>query len=323
MKPIIWGMIIVGGVFAAGQATVPNVPAPNRDAALTAYVLGPDDQITIRAVDVEEIRDTPVRIDADGYLRIPLAGRVKAAGLTTSELESVVSAKLRPLVLHPDVSISITEFRSQPVSVIGAVKNPGVYQLQGRKTLVEVLSMAGGLDAAAGPAIRISRSLARWGKIPLRNAAEDDSGQYSTAEVSSKTVLDGTSPQDNILLLPGDTVSVARAEMVYVIGQVQRSGGFPLNEHERITTLQALSLAGGLDRSAAPKRALILRPAKDGPARTEVPVNLAKILEGHGEDVALKPNDILFVPSSAPKRAAARVAEAAVQMGTGIVIWRR
>jgi polysaccharide export outer membrane protein len=111
--------------------------------------------------------------------------------------------------------------------------------------------------------------------------------------------------------------------MVYVIGQVQHSGGFILNERESLSVLKALSLAGGLDHAASPKNARILRASAGASSRLEIPVDLKMILSGQTSDVPLQPEDILFIPSSLPKKAAIRAAEAAIQIGTGLVIWGR
>src|SRR5437588_2346223 len=126
---------------------------------------------------------------------------------------------------EPDVSISISEFRSQPISILGAVQNPGVHQLQGRKNLFAVLSLAGGLRQDAGYRVRITRKL-EWGRIPLPGALDDPSGQFSTASVSIKSIMDATSPAENIAIKPEDVISVPKADLVYVIGAVHKSGGF-------------------------------------------------------------------------------------------------
>ncbi len=293
-------------------------------AARQSYVLGPDDQIEVRAAETDfSERPIAVRIDLSGYVRLPMIGRIRASGLTVSQLESEISQRLKTYVREPDVSVSIVQFRSQPVSVIGAVKNPGVHQLEGRKTLIEMLALAGGLDTTvAGSRIKITRR-AEWGPIPLKTASKDPTGQYSVAEVSVKSILDAKNPEDNLTICPFDVISVPRAELIYVTGQVQRSGGFVLNENETMTVLQAVTLAGGLDRAASPQNARILRRTSAASNRAEIAVDMAKIFQGKMADVPLQPDDILFVPASAPKRAALRAVEAAIQLGTGVVIWRR
>jgi len=296
---------------AAWQAGVPG-----------AYVLGADDQIAVRVSDAEEISDKPMRIESDGYIRLPMIGRVKAAGLTVEQLEERIAAGLKVYMKEPDVTVSIVEFRSQPVSVIGSVKNPGVHQLQGRKTLVEILSLAGGLAEDAGYSVKITR-LREWGRIPLPSAKDDPTGGFSVAEVRLAGILEARSPEENIIVLPQDVVSVPRAEMVYVVGQVPRAGGFVLRERETLSVLQALSLAGGTDHAAAPQNARILRSAAGVASRAEIPVNLKRILAGQEPDVPLEKEDILFIPSSTPKKAMGRLADAAIQITTGLVIFRR
>lgn len=288
----------------------------------SGYVVGPGDQLTFHVVDVPEIGEKPVPVDGSGFVHLALAGRIKAAGLTVAEMEAEVGERLRGYLLHPDVSVSVAEFRSQPVSIIGAVKNPGVQQLQGRKTLIEMLSLAGGLDATAGPTVKIARRL-EWGKIPLDRAVSDSTGQFSVAEVSVKSILGAKNPDENILIKPQDVISVPRAEIVFVIGQVLKPGEFVMHDHERVTALQALSMAGGLDHTAKPEHARILRQVRGAASQTEVPIDLKKIMAGKAPDLPLQSDDILFVPSNTSEKVALRALEAAIQTGTGIAIWRR
>jgi polysaccharide export outer membrane protein len=215
----------------------------------------------------------------------------------------------------------MAEFRSQPVSVLGAVQQPGAHQVTGRKTLFEVLSLAGGLRQDAGYAIKITRRRA-MGPLPLAGARPDPTGEFLVGEVNVRSVMEARNPQENITVMPEDVISVPKADMVYVIGAVRRSGGFVLSEKEHISALEALSLAEGLDRTASSKSTRILRLLDDG-RRIEIPVDLEKILAGRAKDVSLQTNDILFVPTSGPKKVGLRAIEAAVQAGTGIVIFRR
>ena len=317
-------LVLLCGISGIHAQEAPKQPAaPGSPVELrSTYLLGPDDQITIRAAECEEISDKAVRVGLDGYIRLPLVGRVRAAGFTVAQLETDLMGRLKEFVREPEVAVAVTEFRSQPVSVIGCVKAPGIHQLQGQKTLIEILSLAGGLADDAGPVVKVTRRL-EMGRIPLPGAADDSTGEYSVAQVKLQAVLQASSPEQNIVIRPHDVISVPRAEMIYVTGQVVRSGGFVLNERESISVLQALALAGGLDRAASPKNSRILRRASAASSRVEVPVDLSKIMDSRAEDLPLKPDDILFIPNSAPKRAALRAIEAAIQTGTGVVIWRR
>jgi polysaccharide biosynthesis/export protein len=315
--------VVLRFLIAAILVTGLSAPAEEPGEVRATYMLGPDDQISIRSLEAEEISDKPVRIDMSGHIRLPLVGRIRAGGLTVEELETQIIERLKVYIKEPEVAVAIVEFRSQPVSVLGAIKNPGIHQLQGRKSLTEILSLAGGLSDTAGPVVKITRKQ-EYGRIPLKTAAQDPTGGFSIAEVSLAGILNARNPEENIVILPYDVVTVPRAQMVYVTGQVQRSGGFVLNEKETLSVLQALSLAGGLDRAASPQNARILRPEAPGVnARAEIPVDVRKIYQGKERDVRLMPEDILFIPSSVPKKAALRAAEAAIQIGTGVAIWRR
>src|SRR5579863_6528993 len=244
----------------------------------STYVLGPEDQIVIRALHADEISDKPVRISSDGAIKLPLIGTVHAAGLTISQLEAALTERLEVYVQKPQVAVSVTEMRSQPVSVLGAMNNPGVIQLQGRKTLVELLSLAGGLRQDAGHKVEITRAVS-WGELPLPGAHLDPTGKYYIAEVDVDSILRATHPEQNIQIRPEDVISVPRAEMVYVVGEVGKAGGFVLHDRENISVLQAVSLAEGLSKTASASHARILR-AGDDQERREIPVPLQKILEG-------------------------------------------
>lgn len=306
--------MLAGGV-GAQTPDVTESHAPAED-----YALGPGDQVIIHAVDLEEVGDKPFRVDMAGEINVPLAGHILVAGHTVQQLEAELIQRLKAEVINPKVTVFISEYQSQPVSVLGAVNKPGVYQVQGRKTLLEVLSEANGLRNDAGNSIKITRQK-EYGTIPLASAKEDVSGAFTVAEVSVKSLMDAKNPADNILIRPNDTVSVPRAELVYVVGAVRRPGGFVLTEKETISALQAISLAEGLESVSAPNCARILRKGAGG-ERTEIPVDLKQVLAGKTPDVALQANDILFIPISAARSALLRGLEAAVQMGTGVVIYR-
>ena len=288
----------------------------------STHLLGPEDQIVIHALHAQEISEKPIRVDPVGDIRLPLIGQVHAAGLTLGQLQQELATRLKVHVQRPEVSVEIVEHKSQPVSVVGAVKNPGVYQLQGSKTLIEMISAAGGADPDAGSLVKITRRR-EWGSIPLPGARLDDSGEFMVGQVNLQSLIAASNPVENLAIYPHDVVSVPRAKLVYAIGEVHKSGGFVLREEETISVLQVLSLAEGLQQTAAREHAKILRAVPGSRQRVELTVNLKQIISGKAEDIALRPNDILFVPNSAARSAALRTLEAAIQMGTGVVIWRR
>jgi polysaccharide export outer membrane protein len=310
------------GVAAANSQQSSTAPIEGHLEASTSsnYTLGPDDVITLAIADLDEISNKPVRIDMKGDINLAVVGRVHAAGLTTEQLANILSVRLKRFLRDPEVVVSIVEFRSQPVSVLGAVGSPGVHQLEGHKTLFEVLSAAGGLRADAGNTVTITRNL-RWGPIPLANAKDDETGQYSVATVSSRSIMTGENPAENIAIKPDDVISVAKADLVYVIGSVKKPGGFVLGQNESISTLQVLALAEGLNPSAASDRAKIMRLVPGTSTRTEIPINLKKLLAGKASDLPLQHDDILFIPNSTAKSALIRGTETALAIGTGIAIY--
>src|SRR5207247_8690786 len=159
------------------------------------------DQIVIHAVDVPDISEKPQKLDRGGDLRLPMGGRVHAAGMTVAELERELTKRLKLYLEEPDVSITVVESRSQPVSIIGAVAASGIKQLEGGKTLVEVLSMAGGLTADAGPTVRIARKLGQ-GRIPLPEAADDPTGAFSIVALDARALHYGRTPSRHMIVPP-------------------------------------------------------------------------------------------------------------------------
>jgi polysaccharide export outer membrane protein len=312
-------LLAVAMLALPAWAQQPNRPeGPQRG----TYVLGPDDVISVRVSDAEEFGDKPIRIGSNGYITLPMVGRVLASGRTAEDVEKEITAKLKTYIRNPEASVSVVEQKSQPVSVFGSVNTPGVFQLQGRKTLVEILALAGGTRPEAGYSVKITREK-EWGPIPLPNATSDSSGQFSVAEVDLKKITEAKNPAENILIMPKDVITVPRGEMVYVIGDVKRSGGFVLSDKAHISVLQALSMAAGLEKTASSSNAKILR-ASNTPdnKRTEIPVDLKKVMQGKEQDVPMEPEDILLVPGSKSRTALIRGLESALQIGSGLAIYR-
>jgi len=314
--------VLLGAAVTLLALPVFGQPAGRPEGPPRIYLLGPDDVITVHVVDAEEFPEKPIRIGPNGSITLPMVGRVEAGGRTAEALEKEIAERLKTYIRNPEVSVNLSEQRSQPVSVIGAVGTPGVQQLQGRKTLVEILSLAGGARADAGSSVKITRQK-EWGPIPLPNAVTDPSGQFSVAEVNLRAIMDARNPAENILIMPNDVISVPRAQAVYVIGDVKRPGEFVLGEKPRVSVLQALAMASGLERTAASSKARILRAsATPDLKRMEIIVNLKKILAGQDEDLPMQPEDILLVPGSRTKTALIRGLESALQIGSGIAIYR-
>lgn len=289
----------------------------------TDYVIGPEDVLEVDVFNASDLNKI-VRVANDGGITLPLVGRIAAAGLTTEQLRKQLESKYGKIYLeNPQVTVFVREYHAQPVSVIGAVERPGLYQLTGPRTLIEMLSMAGGLakrsSAPAGRVVFVTRK-SGFGDLPsvegMRLVASDK------VEVNLRRLLYSHEDALNIAIKPIDIVIVSQADIVYVVGEVRRPGGFVLEDREKITVLQALALAEGITGTASKSSARIIRRSEDG-SRTEIPLDVGKILKGKAQDLELAANDVLFVPTSSGKAAAKRGAEAAIGTLSGILVYRR
>ncbi len=308
---------------AAALDTAENAPQASVKAAAAAYVLGPEDQLSVHVVDLEDISDKPVRIDPNGYLELPLIGRIHAAGLTVEQLRAALCAQASKYIDTPQITINVLEYRSRPVSILGEVNSPGLHQLIGPTRLIDVISLAGGLKPDAGQKLILTRQI-KQGPLPLPDAHPDASGDYSVASVRLNNLIDGSDPSANIEVRANDVISVSHSDLVYVVGEVKKAGGIKLNSDETMSITQALSLAEGTGPGAAPRKARILRAVNGKPSNTnEIPVNLSLVLAGKAPDLELHANDVLFVPDNIPASAMKRATEAAIEMATGVMIYRR
>ncbi len=289
----------------------------------TTNRLGPGDEVSVSVLGLKEIMpNTPIRVSTIGDLNLPMVGTVHVGGMTPIEAEQAIRTKLEDVMQDPQVSLRVTDYQSQPVSVIGAVANAGVKQVVGEKTILEMLSLAGGLKQDAGYQLKITRDR-RWGTIPLAGARETLDGKFSVCDVNLRQLMNGTNPHENILVKPHDVLTVPTADLVYVLGEVNKPGGFVLHERENMSVLQAIALAEGIEKTAEPKHVRILHKTDGIAGREETELNLSKIMDGREEDRTLQPNDILIVPPNIPRKAMIRALETAVQIGAGVVIWRR
>ena len=276
------------------QPAAPPLPA---DSIRPNYVLGPNDQVLVRAPQAEEINEKPFRIDAEGFINMPLVGRIRAGGLTVQELEADLVKRLREYIREPQVIITVVQFRSEPVFFVGAFQRPGIYPLQGRRTLVEMLASIGGLQSNASRRIKVTRR-AEYGPIPLPSAIDDPEKKISTVEIGLGSLRENVNPAEDIVLEPYDVISVSRAELVYINGEVARVGGIELGERDSISIAQALTLSGGFTRDANRGKVRILRQVGDTTRRAPIEVDLKRVFQGKDEDIPLLPNDVLYVPRS-------------------------
>lgn len=279
---------------AFGQAS-PSQPVAAQPVIRPDYALGPDDQILLRVPQEESLNERPFRVDAEGFLDLPVVGRIRVAGLTVRALEELITTRLREFIVEPTVSITVVQFRNEPIFMVGAFRAPGIYPLQGRRTLVEMLTAAGGLAPNASRRIRVSRRQ-EYGPIPLPNAIVDEEKKTSYVEVSILALAESINSPDDLILQAYDVVSVERAERVYVSGNVTRPGALELGERDYISVTQAISEAGGFAQFAQVGKVRVLRPVMGTTRRAQLEVDLQRILAGKDNDFPLMPNDVLFVP---------------------------
>lgn len=285
--------------------------------------LGPGDQLLISVADLDEVKGNTIRIAQDGTLDLPLIGVLPVGGMNVAALRNLLAARYAKYVATPQVTVQLVSSENRTVSVIGEVNAPNTQELTGPLTLLGAISKAGGIRPDAGPKVIITRE-ARWGALPVANAAPSTDGAFYRGSLDVDDLLAGKTPENNISLRPGDVITVPKGSIVYVIGDVKRAGGFPLRSSGSISLVEALALAEGLGPNAKSGNAKILRPVPGDKAakREEIQVDISQVLAGKRTDPQMFADDILFVPSSAAKTGIRRAAEAALQISTGILIYR-
>lgn len=266
------------------------------------YVLGPDDQILIRAAQMPDISDRPFRIDADGFVDLPVVGRVQAGGLTIRAFEAELLAKLKEFVVSPTVYVTLAQLRGDPVFLIGAFRTPGIYPLSRRQTLLELLTSVGGLLPNASRRIRVTRRT-EYGGLPLPGAVESPDKKVSSVLISMESLSESVNPEEDIVLQPFDIITAERAEKVYVSGEVGRTSSIELGERTSILVSQALTEAGGFTLAAKRDKVRVLRLISGTNRRSEIVVDASAIFAGKARDFPLLPNDVLYVPRGVGPRA--------------------
>jgi polysaccharide export outer membrane protein len=305
-----------GWLFAQGTArqsakSIVEQPPGNAAAASHAALeiaskplvrLGPGDLLEVRVFDTPELTQT-IRVNDLGDASFSLIGHLHVGDLTPDEARDGIAHKLVDghFLVNPQVSVLIQEYGTQGVSVLGEVQKPGVYSVLGNRTLLDVISQAGGTTMYAGSSVTVKRnSDGTLLTIPLtRNA---------TNTLAS-----------DVRLQPGDKVIIPRASLVYVLGDVGRPGGFLMQNGGRMTVLQAMALAGGQTRTASMDNARLIHKTDSG--YTDAHIRLKKIMNGHEPDTELQAEDILYVPNSAAKSLIYRTAPGIVQSASSAAVY--
>jgi polysaccharide export outer membrane protein len=307
--------IAVASLASAQQQADPNhvgagVTSFSDGANLPVEKIGRDDLIGIAVYDSPELTRT-VRVGSDGDLRLPmLRQHIHAAGLYPSDLENAISTALREenVLVEPLVTVSVVEYRSRPITVVGAVKAPVTFQATGTVTLLDAISRAGGLAENAGSEILVSHS----------PSSTNDKGITLTDRIPVRSLIGGEDPAVNLHLEGGEDIRVPEAGRVFVLGRVKKPGAFYITDGSESSVMKALALSEGLD-SFPSHSAYIYRLESGSGGRNEIPVDLKKIMDRKTADVALLPNDILYIPNASGARASLKALEITAGLGAAAV----
>jgi protein involved in polysaccharide export with SLBB domain len=365
------------------------------------YLIGNGDLVEISVFDVPEL-SREIRVSQVGTLGIPLVPvRLQVAGLTEAQAEQKIAEVLEAngLVSHPEVSVVVKEHRSRPITIVGAVNHPMVYEADRIVTVLEVLAEAGGITQDASDTVIISRgkppvfaeinqpvpvtpqsssvapgtaesisaeppeldtagnpvSAPAPAVVPQQNppssqpspafpsasdmpqqapvvtedasappipVTDSSANAGSIITVNLNDLLEKGNMHNNIVLQAGDVITVPHAGIVYVLGAVNRPGGFVVsNDRSQFTTLKVLALAGGMTNIAKMDHAVLIRRDSQGKG-TEVEVDLKKVITRQSEDVQMRPSDVLYIPDNRTKQILLRAAEIGLALGTAVAVFR-
>ncbi len=283
-------------VTSSQQAPIPT----SADVATEDHKLVPDDIVDVAVFEVPELSGS-FRVSASGFLSLPLIGTMKAAGLDTNDVARQIEEALRQkYIKDPHVTVGIKEYMTSSVSVMGAVRLPGVQPMKNSKPLMDVIAGAGGL-LDAGSTLQVIR------------------GNQVTTIVVEDLFQNGKT-ELNIPVYGGDVVNVLPAMSVFIVGEVAKPGEYPLKFGKGLTVRQAIAVGGGFTKTPNKKESKIIRYHSDG-RKEEIPLNLVKIMDASTEDQPMMPNDILWIPSSRAKNAASRTLDVAIGVASSRLVW--
>jgi len=310
---------------AADDRGSPGSVRPQADPA--QYLIGADDVLQVLILDVPELSGQ-YRVGGNGKVTLPVLTE-PAAGLTLAQFSDSLAKDLKAegFVIDPHVSTSVTQSRLHSVAITGAVKTPQIYALFSQTTLLDLLSQAQGLEDDAGNTAIVRRGDIAMRVLEANNHAPSTPEQQEaqqTVLIDLKRLLESGNSELNVAIYPGDRVTIPRAGVVYVVGAVNKPGGFTMKSTSNgVTTLQALALAEGTKGTALQNQTVILRPDSQSPnGHKQILVQLKQVLAGKSPDPMLLADDILFVPDSTAKKAFRRGFDAVIQVTTGLAIYR-
>jgi polysaccharide export outer membrane protein len=294
------GAMLAQAAETSAQATRNMIPAS------PSLPISFGDLIQVSVFDSPELSGS-LRVNSKGEVELPLGGAVNVRGLTAAEAGVAIANQLKRagILLDPHVTVLILEYQSQGVTVTGEVRTPGVYPLLGNRTVLDMIALAGGLNENAGQVASVFH--------------RDNPNDIRQVKLSVSVLTPSSIAESNFELLPGDTVSVSRSGVIYIIGDVGRPGGFLVEHNDRLSVLQALALAQGANQTASLGSTQLMRKTEGG--RLQYGLDLKKVLKGESPDVLLADGDILYVPVSYKKVYSLRALEAMISVGSGIAIY--
>ena len=288
MLRVTGSILLVLCLLGIGWAQAPESAAPQKaqptSVAPASLPIGVGDLLQVDVFDTPELSGR-LRVDEHGEVQLPVGGTVKVSGLTAEGAARAIEAQLKStdMMLHPSVAILIVEFANQGVTVLGEVRNPGVYPYLGSKSLFDLISQAGGLAPTASKQVTI-----------VHRGDPNDSQTVDLNDAKGKFTV------SNVAIFPGDTIMVVKSGIVYVLGAVGRPGGYLVDNNQRISVLEALALAQGMGPTAKMSKARLIRRTNSGKEDMPLPVN--EIIANKIPDSPLQDGDIIFVPSSTWKQ---------------------
>lgn len=314
----------VQSVVASKDPSTAVGPSDALKPPTTDYTVSPEDLLDVYVMDVPEVTRT-YRVSSNGFLTLPLLSEpLPVAGETLDQLSHLIATRFHDagMLNNAHVTVSLVETRLHTVLISGEVKTPQSYPIFGPTRLLNMLVKAGGLTEGAGnDAIIMRGDIGAHADLEenARADAVNASAQGQSFTVDIRKLMQTGEDQNNIFLYPGDRVTVQRAALIYILGAVQRPGGYVLNEaNQQITVLKAMAMAGDVTAIAKKSRITLLRRELPGPEekREEIPVNYKAMVKGQIADIRLKPDDILYVPESGSLKAMHTTVNSAVSVAT-------
>ena len=283
------GLLATTIVCCAG----PSFAQTNANETHESLLIGPGDLLRVTVLRESDLTQQ-VRVRDSGEVTLPLIGNVRVRGLSAADAASAIAAKYveGEFLKHPDVSVFVEEYVTQPVAVLGQVVKPGLISISTTRSLVDVLAMAGGLTDLADRHITVERGGNAHGleEVFLSNRPED-------------------ALNANVEILPGDKILVPKAGIVYVLGDVGKPGGYPMQNNSRLTVLEALAMAAGVNKTASESRARVIHNANGQYQERDLP--LKDIQQGKAPDQLLEADDVIYIPFSFGKN---------ILMGTNSIV---